>query len=75
MRWKGGPRSSNVSDRRAGGPMAVGVGLGGVVLVVLHLVLGGAPEQLQQSSATAGGAPSADGAVLPSLRRDHTFST
>lgn len=61
MRWKGGPRSSNVSDRRAGGPLAIGGGLGGVVLVVLYLVLGGDPAQLQQGGATAGSAPPAEG--------------
>lgn len=61
MRWRGGPRSSNVSDRRAGGPLAIGGGLGGVVLVVLYLVLGGDPAQLQQGGATAGSAPPAEG--------------
>lgn len=53
MRWKGGRRSGNVSDRRVGGPMAIGGGLGGIVLVVLYLVLGGDPAQLQQGTAPA----------------------
>ncbi|MEX2473320.1 MAG: neutral zinc metallopeptidase [Gemmatimonadota bacterium] len=61
MRWKGGPRSSNVSDRRAGGPLAIGGGIGGVVLVVLYLVLGGDPAQLQQGGSTGGSAPPAEG--------------
>lgn len=59
MRWKGGRRSSNVSDRRAGAGVAVGGGLGGIALVVLYLVLGGDPAQLQQGEGAAGGAPPA----------------
>jgi len=53
MRWRGGRRSSNVSDRRATGPMAIKGGLGGVLLVVLYLVLGGDPAQLQQGTPAA----------------------
>jgi uncharacterized protein len=56
MRWKGGRRSTNVKDRRAGGPVAIGGGLG-VVFLVLYLVLGGDPGQLLQEPGTPGAAP------------------
>jgi uncharacterized protein len=51
----GGRRSTNVEDRRGmGGPVAVGGGLGGLVLVLLYVLLGGdpanapIPQQAQQ---------------------------
>lgn len=45
MRWQGSPRSSNETDRRGGGAVAVGGGLGGILMVVLYLVLGGDPTE------------------------------
>jgi uncharacterized protein len=57
MRWKGGRRSTNVKDRRAGGKAVVGGGLGMLFLVV-YLVLGGDPTQLlQDQGATTGVTP------------------
>lgn len=42
MRWQGGRRSSNVEDRRGiGGPVAVGGGIIGVIVLVLNFLLGG----------------------------------
>jgi predicted metalloprotease len=43
MQWRGRRRSTNVEDRRgvSGRGLAVGGGLGGIVLLVLYLVLGG----------------------------------
>lgn len=61
MRWRGGRRSSNVSDRRAGGPLAVGGGLGGIALVVVYLLMGGDPSQVLQGGGAPGGAPPAAG--------------
>lgn len=49
MRWKSGRRSTNVEDRRrSGGPrMALGGGIGGIVVVaVIALFLGKDPSQL-----------------------------
>jgi predicted metalloprotease len=44
MRWRGRPGSGNVSDRRGmGGKLAVGGGLGGIVLLILTMLLGGNP--------------------------------
>jgi uncharacterized protein len=42
MRWQGRQGSGNVSDRRGmGGKLAVGGGLGGIVVLILTLLLGG----------------------------------
>lgn len=42
MRWRGRPGSGHVSDRRGmGGKLAVGGGLGGIVILILTLLLGG----------------------------------
>lgn len=44
MRWRGRQGSGNVSDRRGmGGKLAVGGGLGGIVILILSLLLGGNP--------------------------------
>lgn len=48
MRWRGERQSQNIEDRRgmSRGGMAIGGGLGGIVLLVLALLLGGDPRQL-----------------------------
>lgn len=48
MKWKGRRASSNVEDRRGGGGkgLAVGGGLGGIVLVLIFAFLGGDPGVL-----------------------------
>ena len=48
MRWRGERQSENVEDRRGmgRGGMAIGGGLGGIVLVVLALLFGADPRQL-----------------------------
>jgi uncharacterized protein len=44
MQWRGRQGSGNVSDRRGmGGKLAVGGGLGGIVVLILSLLLGGNP--------------------------------
>lgn len=44
MRWRGRQGSGNVSDRRGmGGKLAVGGGLGGIVILVLSLLMGRNP--------------------------------
>jgi hypothetical protein len=63
MRWKDREESDNVEDRRSmGQQVAIGGGLGTLVLVVVYLLLGGDPQQLvnqqqQQGGAVAPGAP------------------
>jgi predicted metalloprotease len=52
MLWKGQRQSDNVEDRRglSGGGMAIGGGLGGLVLLVIALLLGADPRQLLEQS-------------------------
>ncbi|MBC7388564.1 MAG: neutral zinc metallopeptidase [Opitutaceae bacterium] len=46
MRWLGRGSSGNVEDRRGmGGPLAIGGGLGAVVLVIISMLMGGNPLQ------------------------------
>ena len=60
MRWRGRRESANVEDRRSmsGGKIAIGGGLGGIVLLILALLFGVDPnqllEQLPQSEAQPG---------------------
>ncbi len=56
MRWSGRERSGNVEDRRGmGGKVAIGGGIGGVVILILSLIMGENPlnyidtNSLQQS--------------------------
>jgi predicted metalloprotease len=48
MRWKGRRQSTNVEDRRGmgGKPLAVGGGLGTLVIILLVVLLGGDPQPL-----------------------------
>lgn len=59
MLWRGQRQSDNVEDRRGigGGGLAIGGGLGGIVLLVIALLLGADPRQLLQQS--PGDAPAA----------------
>ena len=52
MLWRGQRQSENVEDRRgmSGGGLAIGGGLGGIVLLVIALLLGADPRQLLQQS-------------------------
>ena len=52
MLWKGQRQSDNVEDRRgmSGGGMAIGGGLGGIVVIVIALLLGADPRQLLEQS-------------------------
>ncbi len=56
MRWQGRRKSDNVEDRRGigGRGLAVGGGLGGLVIVVLYFLLGGNPSDITQSLGTDG---------------------
>ncbi|MGH7483867.1 MAG: neutral zinc metallopeptidase, partial [Longimicrobiales bacterium] len=49
MRWRGGRRSRNIEDRRGLSGVAVGGGIGGVVLVVAALLLGVDPDVILNS--------------------------
>jgi len=56
MRWLGRRKSDNVEDRRGigGRGLAVGGGLGGLIIVALFLLLGGNPDEISQSLQTEG---------------------
>jgi hypothetical protein len=60
MRWRGERQSGNIEDRRgmSRGGMAIGGGLGGIVLIVLALLFGADPrellEQMPRDSPSAG---------------------
>jgi predicted metalloprotease len=60
MLWQGRRESDNVEDvrRSGGGRIAVGGGIGGVILVVAYLLLGGDPEALIDPQQQAQLAPS-----------------
>lgn len=50
MRWIGGRQSINVEDRRGrGGGMAIGGGIGTIVIALIVYLLGGDPSSLPQS--------------------------
>jgi uncharacterized protein len=59
MRWRGREESSNVEDRRGigRGGLAVGGGLGSLVIVVLALLFGVDPSQLLNSGQDSGQGP------------------
>ena len=48
MRWRGERQSSNIEDRRglSGGKIAVGGGLGTVLILIIALIFGADPRQL-----------------------------
>ena len=50
MQWRGRRQSTNVEDRRgvSGRGLAVGGGVGGVIMLVLYLLLGGNPGDMGQ---------------------------
>ena len=63
MKWIGRRESGNVEDRRgmSGGKLALGGGIGGIVIVILTLLFGGdagsALEQIQQTQTETGTQP------------------
>ena len=52
MRWRGERQSSNIEDRRgmSAGKVAVGGGLGTVLLLIVALIFGADPRQLLEGS-------------------------
>lgn len=59
MRWRGERQSSNIEDRRgmSRGGMAVGGGLGGIVLIALALLFGADPRQVLEQVPNSGQVP------------------
>jgi predicted metalloprotease len=54
MRWRGERQSSNIEDRRgfSGGKVAVGGGLGTVLILIIALIFGADPRQLLEQMPT-----------------------
>ncbi len=52
MRWRGERQSENIEDRRgmSGGGIAIGGGLGSIVIIIIALLLGADPRQLLQQN-------------------------
>jgi predicted metalloprotease len=71
MRWEGRRKSDNVEDRRgiSGRGLAVGGGLGGLVIVVLYVLLGGNPSEITQNL-QVDGPMSSTGAGQPLSEKD-----
>jgi uncharacterized protein len=59
MRWRQGRQSVNVEDRRglSRGGIAIGGGLGGILVLVIALLLGADPRQLMEQLPSEGPAP------------------
>jgi predicted metalloprotease len=57
MRWQGRQGSGNVEDRRGRGGLAIGGGIGGVIVLVLSLLFGGNPSDILNGG---GGQPAAE---------------
>lgn len=56
MRWQGRQGSGNVEDRRGRGGLAIGGGIGGILVLVLSLLFGGNPSDILNGG---GGQPAA----------------
>ena len=71
MRWQGRRKSDNVEDRRgiSGRGLAVGGGLGGLIIVALYFLLGGNPDEIVQSL-QPGGTTSTASAGQPLSEKD-----
>jgi predicted metalloprotease len=60
MRWQGRERSGNVDDRRGrGGGLAIGGGIGGIIIVVLGLLFGVDTSNIDLGGATGSSTPQA----------------
>jgi predicted metalloprotease len=73
MRWRGGRQSTNVEDRRGigGGGLAVGGGLGAIVITIIALLFGVDPSALlNQTGGGTGPAPGAETRTAPGGQQD-----
>lgn len=71
MRWQGMRKSDNLEDRRGmgGKQLAVGGGVGGIIIAVLFLLLGGNPDEVMQTLQPTG-LDSRAGASQPLSEKD-----
>ena len=75
MRWEGRRQSENVEDRRSrgGGGMAIGGGLGTLVLLLVVWLLGGNPMQFLQQTQSGGGNAGIEAPASPEEERAVSF--
>jgi predicted metalloprotease len=61
MRWRGREESTNIEDRRGigGGGLAIGGGIGTLVIALLAFLFGADPRQFLEQAPTAEQAPAA----------------
>ncbi|HSD45036.1 MAG TPA: neutral zinc metallopeptidase, partial [Pyrinomonadaceae bacterium] len=53
MRWRGERQSTNIEDRRGvGGKVAIGGGLGTIVVIIIALLFGANPQELLEQLPT-----------------------
>jgi hypothetical protein len=62
MRWRSSRRSTNIEDRRGMRPVAVGGGIGAVVIALIVMLLGGDPSEVLETA--PGAAPAGTGAPV-----------
>jgi predicted metalloprotease len=62
MRWRSSRRSTNIEDRRGMRPVAVGGGIGAVVIALIVMLLGGDPSDVLQTD--PGAAPAGTAAPV-----------
>lgn len=74
MRWQGRERSGNVEDRRGrGGGLAIGGGIGGIIVVVLGLLFGVDTSNIDLGGSSGGPSPSGQAATSPEEDRKAEF--
>lgn len=64
MRWRGERESSNVEDRRGmsgGGRVAIGGGIGTLIIIIIAVLLGADPQQFLRQMPTDAPAPTSQG--------------
>ena len=64
MRWLGGRESENVEDRRGGGGLAIGGGIGTIVIAVIYMLLGGDPSEVLNRTSSSTDSPTMPGAQV-----------
>ena len=75
MRWEGRRQSGNVEDRRGrgGGGLAIGGGLGTLVLLLVVWLLGGDPMKFLQETQSGGSSPGIEAPASPEDERAVAF--
>ena len=73
MRWRGERESSNVEDRRGmsgGGRIAIGGGIGTLIIIIIAVLLGADPQQFLRQVPTDAPAPASQGPRNTSPQED-----